>query len=186
MDYTDSQVSPIRSFPALTIASGLAPAEPAAPTPVDEEDEEEGESGEEEELDSDEEYALEEVVEIHDLNVIELDSMDDPPKQNPPEEVGLTDPEPTPKLSQASPHAPQEPLLEDEKGPLCPGQHRALQEPQRAPEPELEESQKESKKEPDQSEPVDPQVLVDIEEIVESDSEKDPKNESRGAFKVGT
>ena len=191
---TQALESPIRSMPPLTSPGpGLETSKPHMPAVADEE---EGESGEEEEITSDAELDLEEVVEIHDLNVIELDSVDEPPVQAPhsndqeleivphDSQALLEDSQAWPGDSQAWPEDPQGLPLPEETRPEeipAPDEHQQVPEESQQVPPEPE---KVSKEVPGQSQPALPTDL-DIEEVVDSDDGKQ-HNESRGAFKVGT
>ena len=191
---TQALESPIRSMPPLTSPGpGLETSKPHMPAVADEE---EGESGEEEEITSDAELDLEEVVEIHDLNVIELDSVDEPPVQAPhsndqeleivphDSQALLEDSQAWPGDSQAWPEDPQGLPLPEETRPEeipAPDEHQQVPEESQQVPPEPE---KVSKEVPGQSQPALPTAL-DIEEVVDSDDGKQ-HNESRGAFKVGT
>ena len=216
MDTMETQAleSPIRSMPPLTSPGpGLETSKPHMPAVADEE---EGESGEEEEMTSDAEFDLEEVVEIHDLNVIELDSVDEPPVQAPhsndqeleivpdDSQALLEDSQAWPQDSQAWPEHPQDSQAwpedpqdsqawpEDPQGLPLPEETR----PEEIPAPdEHQQVPEESQQVPPEPEKVSkevpgqsqPALPTDLDiEEVVDSDDGKQHNESRGAFKVGT
>ena len=147
------------------------------PAQVDaDEGQEEDEGEEEEDMTSDEE-----VTEIHDLEVIDLQSEEEPsvfPYVVPSwlEEEEIPDSQPPPEEPQDSQPPPEENPAPDEKvlAEVCAPDKSALDEKT----PVHAETQKV---------PEDSTSNFDtVEEIMDSDDDKGKNNESRGAFKVGT